>query len=96
MELIQVGGTRRDWGEDYFETWREDWAIQAWMERLYRTNGNTGNFNETEFCLSGKDIDQLEADMPHLKEFCAKAREAFKEDQKVFYSSWWMEDGWEW
>ena len=96
MKLIQVGGIRTDCGNDYFATWGEDWTIQAWMERLYRNEGYADDFNEAEFYLTRKNIDQLEADLPHLKEFCVKAREALKEGEKVFYSSWWMDDDWEW
>jgi|TARA_R110002051_G_C8350802_1_gene440091 hypothetical protein len=96
MELIQSVFVRRDWGEDYFQEWHEDWTVQAWMERLFRNNGNTGDFNGAEYPLAKKAIDQLEVDMPNLKELCVKAREALKEGETVFYTSSWFGEGWDW
>ena len=75
---------------DEIDRWREDWTLQRWMERLYQ--GEEGGRNElynVQLNLTLEDIDKLEADMPNLKGFCAKATEALKEDKEVFYQSNW-------
>jgi hypothetical protein len=43
--------------------WRKHPNLQGWMEQLWETKGNEGDFNCTELELTWEDIDMLEKDI---------------------------------
>lgn len=40
--------------------WRKHPSLHGWMEKLWKSKGNTGTFNGVELELTWKDIDNLE------------------------------------
>jgi len=74
MGLDQRAYTKDKGGEQTIQDWRKHNALQGWMEALWRTRGNDGDFNCAELELTMHDIEQLEAcvvngDLPETQGF---------------------------
>jgi hypothetical protein len=49
--------------ENEIAYWRKHPNLQGWMEQLWRSKGNDGEFNCVDVELTAADLDQLEYDM---------------------------------
>ena len=62
MGLDQTAYTKNKDGEqEEIQYWRKHNALDGWMEALWRTKGNDGEWNCSELELTMQDIEQLEA-----------------------------------
>ena len=62
MGLDQTAYTKDKEGEqEEIQYWRKHNALDGWMEALWRTKGNNGEWNCSELELTMHDIEQLEA-----------------------------------
>jgi len=62
MGLDQYASIRKDCQEDLeIAYWRKHPNLQGWMEDLWRSKGNAGEFNCVEVELTLEDLEQLEA-----------------------------------
>jgi hypothetical protein len=62
MGLDQTAYTKDKDGElQEIQYWRKHNALDGWMEALWRTKGNNGEWNCSELELNAHDIEQLEA-----------------------------------
>ena len=62
MGLDQTAYTKDKKGDQVeIQYWRKHNALDGWMEALWRTKGNDGEWNCKELELTAHDIEQLEA-----------------------------------
>jgi hypothetical protein len=62
MGLDQTAYTKdKDGDKVEIQYWRKHNALDGWMEALWRTKGNDGQWNCEELELTAHDIEQLEA-----------------------------------
>jgi len=61
MGLDQYASVRKEGQEDQeIAYWRKHPNLQGWMEDLWRSRGNSGQFNCEEVELTFEDLEQLE------------------------------------
>lgn len=88
MGLDQTAYTRDKEGEQIqIQWWRKHNALDGWMEALWRTKGNDGEWNCSELELKMHDIEQLEAvvvndELPETCGFFYGGDSRFSEQQK--------------
>ena len=65
MGLDQFGYVRNQKTQEVeeFHCWRKHNAMHGWMENLWKSKGNTGEFNCKAVELSHDDLDTLEVDL---------------------------------
>ena len=61
MGLDQFASIRKKDKELHY--WRKHYALQEWMEKLWKSRGGTGNFNCKDVYLYEEDLNKLEADI---------------------------------
>lgn len=88
MGLDQTAYTRNKDGDQIeIQYWRKHNALDGWMEALWRTKGNDGEWNCSELELKMHDIEQLEAvvvndELPETCGFFYGGDSRFSEQQK--------------
>jgi len=88
MGLDQTAYTKNKKGEqEEIQWWRKHNALDGWMEALWRTKGNDGEWNCSELELNAHDIEQLEAvvakdELPETHGFFYGSDSRFSEYQK--------------
>ena len=88
MGLDQTAYTKNKKGEqEEIQYWRKHNALDGWMEALWHTKGNDGEWNCSELELTMHDIEQLEAvvvndELPETHGFFYGGDSRFSEYQK--------------